>query len=47
MFEIFITSFSLNVEYDFLIKDKSSSFEIKSPENWLIISVDNSLKFKL
>ena len=41
-FEIFTTSFSLNVEYDFLIKDESSSFEIKSTENWLIISEDNS-----
>ena len=43
MFEIFTTSFSLNVEYDFLINDESSSFEIKSAEKWLIISVDNSI----
>ena len=32
-FEVFTTSFSLNVEYDLLIKDKSSSLEIKSAEN--------------
>ena len=37
------TSFSLNVEYDFLIKDESSSLEMKSDENIFIISVDKSL----
>ena len=41
--EILTTSFSRNVEYDFLINDESSSLEIKSAENRLIISVDNSL----
>ena len=41
--EILTTSFSLNVEYDLLIKDESSSFEIKSAENRLMISVDNAL----
>ena len=31
--EILTKSFSRNVEYDFLIKDESSSWEIKSDEN--------------
>ena len=43
MLEILTTSFSRNVEYDFLIKDKSFSLEIKSAENRFIISADNSL----
>ena len=43
MLETLTTSFSLNDEYDFLIKDERSSLEIKSDENWFIISVDNSL----
>ena len=41
--EILTTSFSRNVEYDFLIKDESSSFEIKFAENIFINLVDNSL----
>ena len=42
-FDSLTTSFSLNDEYDLLIKDESSFFEIKSAEYRLIISVDNSL----
>ena len=42
-FENLTTSFSLNVKYDFLIKEESSSLEIKSDENKFIISADNSL----
>ena len=33
MLEILTTSFSLNVEYDFLINNESFSFEIKSDVN--------------
>ena len=44
MREILITSFSLNFEYDLSIRDESSSLEIKSPKNWLVISADSSLK---
>ena len=42
-FESLTTSFSLNVEYEFLIKEDNSSLDIKSDENRFIISVDNSL----
>ena len=43
VFEILTTSFSLNVEYEFLIKEDNSSLDIKSDENRFIISVESSL----
>ena len=35
-FESLTTSFSLNVEYEFLIKEDNSSLDIKSDENRLL-----------